>query len=662
MIESNQQVEPEQHRNEQSRTKQNHQLRYQQQYSSDIKHCNHLNSHNQCSELRANKMDTNSDDVEESFNGEKLLNQLLTEYAGEFVKTGSPNLVCSALPTHWRSNKTLPATFKVVALSEVQDGTLVTVKAGNDENYCGDIRNPTAVMKGQVAKFNDLRFVGRSGRGKSFLLTITVSSNPPIVATYNKAIKVTVDGPREPRRHNQQQASMSEKSLEEGDSNREEDSSTSLSQATGACESINNNNNIKSSGAALSNNQRQNQLSTKPNRLKSTRTYQIIDHTETWQPPLASEQDLVSSNVSEQVRDEQRLNLIDNINETIALDDTNKTSETSSPVKSSNLVEALKVGDEVNHPLICDQSTSTTTTSPTDSSLVLKTNDVSSTPLSSCPAPTSSLTHFSAYSSTNKIANESTHNTQLQHFESVYLNNNNNILPPQDYKTNVTIHSSHFYDNNAPQPIMNSDQTTYSDPTNGQLQKPFTLPTHNSTSAIQSHRHLDYDVGQVSEVPSSLAPHESFISTNQTQNINNKNLYYRSLGQYENGNYYWPNYSATENNSFDNPDSKITNQLGGFNYDNNSYNSHNAYTELEQTPANQYYTQRVETNHGNWLGSSHPVEAATATDLTQTQIRIGPDYSSSAFNADYKNVGASSNTYYGLHTGVLFNGTENCPD
>lgn len=26
-----------------------------------------------------------------------------------------------------------------------------------------------------------------------------VSSNPPQVATYNKAIKVTVDGPREPR-------------------------------------------------------------------------------------------------------------------------------------------------------------------------------------------------------------------------------------------------------------------------------------------------------------------------------------------------------------------------------------------------------------------------------------------------------------------------------
>lgn len=76
--------------------------------------------------------------------------------------------VCSTLPLHWRSNKTLPSAFKVVALGEVCDGTLVTVMAGNDENYCGELRNCTAIMKNQVAKFNDLRFVGRSGRGEYF--------------------------------------------------------------------------------------------------------------------------------------------------------------------------------------------------------------------------------------------------------------------------------------------------------------------------------------------------------------------------------------------------------------------------------------------------------------------------------------------------------------
>lgn len=83
--------------------------------------------------------------------------------------SGSPYFLCSQLPTHWRSNKTLPVAFKVVALGEVGDGTLVTVRAGNDENCCAELRNSTALMKNQVAKFNDLRFVGRSGRGECYI-------------------------------------------------------------------------------------------------------------------------------------------------------------------------------------------------------------------------------------------------------------------------------------------------------------------------------------------------------------------------------------------------------------------------------------------------------------------------------------------------------------
>ncbi|XP_011497023.1 PREDICTED: runt-related transcription factor 1-like [Ceratosolen solmsi marchali] len=130
---------------------------------------------------------------------ERTLGDYMSEHPGELVRTGSPHLVCTVLPAHWRSNKTLPVAFKVVALGEVVDNTVVTVRAGNDENCCAELRNSTAVMKNQVAKFNDLRFVGRSGRGKSFTLTITVSTTPPQVATYAKAIKVTVDGPREPR-------------------------------------------------------------------------------------------------------------------------------------------------------------------------------------------------------------------------------------------------------------------------------------------------------------------------------------------------------------------------------------------------------------------------------------------------------------------------------
>lgn len=66
---------------------------------------------------------------------------------------------------------------QVVALDEIEDGTLVTVKAGNDENYSGELRNYTAVMKNQVAKFNDLRFTGRSGRGR--VKTLSIIQNVP---------------------------------------------------------------------------------------------------------------------------------------------------------------------------------------------------------------------------------------------------------------------------------------------------------------------------------------------------------------------------------------------------------------------------------------------------------------------------------------------------
>ncbi|XP_015201377.1 runt-related transcription factor 2 isoform X4 [Lepisosteus oculatus] len=133
--------------------------------------------------------------------------EIIADHPAELVRTDSPNFLCSVLPSHWRCNKTLPVAFKVVALGEVPDGTVVTVMAGNDENYSAELRNASAVMKNQVARFNDLRFVGRSGRGKSFTLTITVFTNPPQVATYHRAIKVTVDGPREPRNPRQSQSS-----------------------------------------------------------------------------------------------------------------------------------------------------------------------------------------------------------------------------------------------------------------------------------------------------------------------------------------------------------------------------------------------------------------------------------------------------------------------
>ena len=108
------------------------------------------------------------------FPGERLLNEVMNEHPGELCRTGSPAIICTPLPIHWRSNKTLPISFKVIALCEVNDGTLVTVRAGNDENWSGELRNSSAIIKNQVAKFNDLRFVGRSGRGK-YILYIYIS-------------------------------------------------------------------------------------------------------------------------------------------------------------------------------------------------------------------------------------------------------------------------------------------------------------------------------------------------------------------------------------------------------------------------------------------------------------------------------------------------------
>lgn len=116
-------------------------------------------------------MADNTTNYEELWWTERIKNDIMSEYPnGELVNTGNPYFLCSALPNHWRSNKTLPSAFKVIALNDIADGTIVTIKAGNDENPCADLRNATAVMKNRVAKFNDLRFVGRSGRGECKLL------------------------------------------------------------------------------------------------------------------------------------------------------------------------------------------------------------------------------------------------------------------------------------------------------------------------------------------------------------------------------------------------------------------------------------------------------------------------------------------------------------
>uniref|UniRef100_A0AAR2LTE9 Runt-related transcription factor n=1 Tax=Pygocentrus nattereri TaxID=42514 RepID=A0AAR2LTE9_PYGNA len=100
--------------------------------------------------------------------------EIIADHPAELVRTDSPNFLCSVLPSHWRCNKTLPVAFKVS-----ERGGLVPVER-------------------RSGLYNALSRLLRS-----FTLTITVFTNPPQVATYHRAIKVTVDGPREPRRHRQ---------------------------------------------------------------------------------------------------------------------------------------------------------------------------------------------------------------------------------------------------------------------------------------------------------------------------------------------------------------------------------------------------------------------------------------------------------------------------
>ncbi|KAI6239808.1 hypothetical protein M3Y99_00532500 [Aphelenchoides fujianensis] len=121
----------------------------------------------------------------------------------KFQKTGSPDIFCSTLPSHWRSNKSLPCPFAVLVLHPVPDGTKVSIAAGNEENPCADIKNNVTEITAQMARFSDLRFVGKSGRGKNFNLTITIHRQPmKEVTLVNGIIKVTVDGPRDSRNPN----------------------------------------------------------------------------------------------------------------------------------------------------------------------------------------------------------------------------------------------------------------------------------------------------------------------------------------------------------------------------------------------------------------------------------------------------------------------------
>lgn len=95
----------------------------------------------------------------------------LEQCYGKVISTGSPSIYCSQIPDFWRSKKSLPdgKPFKVFVLDEVADGTEVALYAGNKVNCSAELRNNSARIKNNVAVFEDLRFVGCSGKSKCSL-------------------------------------------------------------------------------------------------------------------------------------------------------------------------------------------------------------------------------------------------------------------------------------------------------------------------------------------------------------------------------------------------------------------------------------------------------------------------------------------------------------
>lgn len=118
----------------------------------------------------------------------------------EIYQTEDVNVKCTKLPEFIRAKKYLGAPFCVYFGDQPQlENVKCTISAGNFKNPSAELKNNECVIKNGVAEFDDLRFLGKSGRGTKFNVYIQLETNPPRIITYHNAIKVTVDGPRPPR-------------------------------------------------------------------------------------------------------------------------------------------------------------------------------------------------------------------------------------------------------------------------------------------------------------------------------------------------------------------------------------------------------------------------------------------------------------------------------
>jgi hypothetical protein len=122
-------------------------------------------------------------------------------FKSDLYQTSNVNVRCTRLPDFIRAKMYLGAVFNVFFDNGcVAEGTPVHIAAGNDYNDNAQLRNNDSVVREGRAEFKDLRFVGKSGRGRKFNVYIVARTLPDeLVIVYPDAIKVTVDGPRPPR-------------------------------------------------------------------------------------------------------------------------------------------------------------------------------------------------------------------------------------------------------------------------------------------------------------------------------------------------------------------------------------------------------------------------------------------------------------------------------
>ncbi|CAF5171254.1 unnamed protein product [Rotaria magnacalcarata] len=156
--------------------------------------------------------------------------EILARTKNSFIDL-NPYFQCSSLPSHWRKNKSLRFILRTKRQIDIKANTRVVIFAGNDYNPCATLKNNVSWFRGGQAEFNDLRFLGASGRGKKFTLTVVIETTPPQQCTYRRAIKITVDGPRK-KRELKAKSDRNENQADESNMDGESDNETNTTSAS----------------------------------------------------------------------------------------------------------------------------------------------------------------------------------------------------------------------------------------------------------------------------------------------------------------------------------------------------------------------------------------------------------------------------------------------